>query len=202
VRIPYGVDRLPRDPALRSVEVGGAPLRLSSEPVPAEAMPLATGDHAARVAAAMDWLGGQCGDYAPRRRQFVAAYFDCIAAQIAAHRDALAERLAPYDGLFAPEDVLWSALRPLPRGWVPIADRYLQADVVFWDGTEAIAVELAARESERWSALVAAGVTVLAIDPAAFDRLDAILPLRFMRYWDDDALPASPFRRAIPPSLA
>ena len=202
MRIPYGVDRLPRDPALRSVEVGGAPLRLSSEPVPAEAMPLATGNHAARVAAAMDWLGGQCGDYAPRRRQFVAAYFDCMAAQIAAHREALAERLAPYDGLFAPEDVLWSALRPLPRGWVPIADRYLQADVVFWDGTEAIAVELAARESERWSALVAAGVTVLAIDPAAFDRLDAILPLRFMRYWDDDALPASPFRRAIPPSPA
>jgi len=64
------VDRLPRDPALRSVEVGGAPLRLSSEPVPAEAMPLATGNHAARVAAAMDWLGGQCGDYAPRRRQY------------------------------------------------------------------------------------------------------------------------------------
>jgi hypothetical protein len=202
VRIPFGVDRLPREPGLRSVAVGCEVLRLNSEPVLSDAMPLATGDHAARVAAAMEWLGGQCGDYAPRRRQFIAAYFDCMAAQIAAHQDELAERLAQYDGLFAPEDALWSALRPLPRGWVPVADRYLPADVVFWDGTEAIAVELAARESERQSALVAAGVAVLAIDPAAFDRLHTLLPRSFLKFWDDDALPASPFRRTIPPSPA
>ena len=61
------------DPRLRCVEVGDEPLRLNSEPVPADAMPLATGDHAARVAAAIEWLGGQCGDYAPLRRQFIAA---------------------------------------------------------------------------------------------------------------------------------
>jgi len=202
VQIPYGVDRLPRDPGLRSVEVGCEALRLNSEPVPVDAMPLATGDHAARVTAAMEWLGGQCGDYAPRRRQFVAAYFDCMAAQIAAHRDALAERLATYDGLYAPEDVLWSALRPLPRGWVPIEDRFLPADVVFWDGDEAFAVELAGREGDRQRALAAAGVTVLAPDPAAFDQLHTVLPRRFLRFWEDDALPSSPFRRTIPSTAA
>ena len=40
--------------------VGDDKLRLNSEPVPADAMPLAIGDHAARVAAAMV-MAAQCG---------------------------------------------------------------------------------------------------------------------------------------------
>ena len=62
-------------------------------------MPLVIGDHAARVAAAIDWLTGLCGDYAPLRRQFIAAYFSYIATQLDAHRADLVERLNPYDGL-------------------------------------------------------------------------------------------------------
>ena len=127
-RIPYGLDRLPRtialdDPRLRCATVGDEPLRLNSEPVPQDAMPLVIGDHAARVAAAIDWLTGLCGDYAPLRRQFIAAYFSVIATQLEAHRADLVERLNPYDGLYAPEDFLWSALMPLPRGWVPVGDQ-------------------------------------------------------------------------------
>ena len=49
-------------------------------------MPLAIGDHAARVAAAIEWLTGLCGDYAPLRRQFIAAYFSC-------HRGADSRRI-------------------------------------------------------------------------------------------------------------
>ncbi len=170
MRIPYGLDRLPRsialdDPRLRCAEVGREPLRLNSEPVPADAMPLAIGDHAARVTAAQEWLEGLCGDYAPLRRQFIAAYFRCIAAQIEAHRDELAERVKPYDGLYTPEDFLWSAPRPLPRGWVPVGDALLPADVVFWDGARAIAIELSARETEKQKALAAAGVSVCRIEP-------------------------------------
>ena len=74
--------------------VGDEPLRLNSEPVPPDAMPLVIGDHAARVAAAIDWLDSLCGDYAPLRRQFIAAYFRLIAAQIDAQRAELAERLS------------------------------------------------------------------------------------------------------------
>ena len=70
LRIPYGLDRLPRDLSLRCVEVGDEALRLNSEPVPADAMPLIIGDHTARVVAATSWLEGLCGDYAPLRRQF------------------------------------------------------------------------------------------------------------------------------------
>jgi hypothetical protein len=198
LRIPYGLDRLPRDPGVRSVEVGGEPLRLNSEPVPADAMPLTTGDHAARVAAAIAWLEAQCGDYAPLRRQFVAAYFRFIAAEIEAHRGELAERLKPYDELFAPEDFLWSALRPLPRGWVPVGDRWLPADVVFWDGERAIAIELGARETDRQKALLACGVDVRRIEPGLFGRLGDAVPANFVDFWKCQRLPSSPFRRPIP----
>jgi hypothetical protein len=198
LRIPYGLDRLPRDPGLRCVEVGDEPLRLNSEPVPADAMPLAIGEHPARVVAARAWLESQCGDYAPLRRQFVAAYFRFIAAQIGTHRVELSERLKRYDGLYAPEDVLWSALRPLPRGWVPTGQQFLPADIVFWDGTQAIAIELGARDTEKQQALLVAGIVVHRIEPGSFDRLHEILRGPFAAFWMREALPSSPFRRSTP----
>ena len=179
-------------------EVGTLPLRLNTEAVPPDVMPLATGDHAARVTAALAWLESLCGDYAPLRRQFVAAYFRFAASVIDLHRTELLGRLQRYDGLYVPEDLLWSALRPLPRGWVPVGERWLPADVVFWDGVLPMAVELGARETDRQRALLAADVATLRIEPAEFDRLDAILPRGFHRFWDGEALPLSPFRRPIP----
>ena len=198
MRIPFGLDRLPRDPGVRCVEVGDEPLRLNSEPVPADAMPLATGDHAARVAAAIAWLEGLCGDYAPLRRQFIAAYFCFIEAEIEARCGELAERLKPYDGLFAPEDFLWSALRPLPRGWIPVDDRWLPADVVFWDGERAIAIEIATRETDRQKALRTAGIDVRRIEPGMLGRLHDVLPPNFLPFFECQTLPSSPFRRPIP----
>jgi hypothetical protein len=182
--------------------VGNQSLRLNSEPVPADAMPLEIGDHAARVAAAIAWLVSLCGDYAPLRRQFIASYFGFIAAHLDAHRAELVERAKPYDGLYAPEDWLWSALRPLPRGWLPAKDQLLPADIVFWDGTRAIAVELSARETERQKALQAAGMTVCRIEPDTLAKepglLGGMLPESFRRFWDGQTLPSSPFRRRVP----
>jgi hypothetical protein len=160
-------------------------------------MPLVIGDHAARVAAAIDWLTGLCGDYAPLRRQFIAAYFSYIAIQLDAHRADLVERLNPYDGVYAPDDFLWSALMPLPRGWVPAGDRLLPADIVFWDGTQPIAIEISPRTTARQSALDAAGVLVLRIEPATMN-VGPSLPESFQRFWQDQQLPSSPFRRPIP----
>jgi hypothetical protein len=202
-RIPFGLDRLPRsitldDPRLRCATVGDAPLRLNSEPVPPDVMPLAIGDHAARVAAAQVWLESQCGDYAPLRRQFIAAYLRWIATEIQAHRTELGALLQRFDGLYAPDDFLWSALRPLPRGWVPTGGQMLPADIVFWDGTQPIAIELAARDTDRQRALLAAGVTAYRIEPNAFARLDAMLPDSFSLFWKGQTLPSSPFRRTIP----
>ena len=160
-------------------------------------MPLVIGDHAARVAAAIDWLTGLCGDYAPLRRQFIAAYFSYIATQLDAHRADLVERLNPNDGLYEPDDFLWSALMPLPRGWVPAGDRLLPADIVFWDGTQPIAIEISPRTTARQSALDAAGVLVLRIEPATMNVCPS-LPESFQRFWQDQLLPSSPFRRPIP----
>jgi hypothetical protein len=207
LRLPYGLDRLPRtialdDPRLRCAVVGDDKLRLNSEPVPQDAMPLAIGDHAARVAASLAWLEGLCGDYAPLRRQFIAAYFRFLAAHLGVHHDELAERVEPYDGLYAPEDWLWSALRPLPRGWAPVGDQLLPADIVFWDGTQLIAIELSARETDRQKALQDAGIVVLRIGPTVLGGdpmlMGGILPDSLQRYWEGQVLPSSPFRRSIP----
>jgi hypothetical protein len=191
--IPYALDRLPRDPSLRSVAVGDDPLRLNSEPVPPDSMPLIAADHAARVTAAVDWLNSQCGDYAPQRQQFIASYFAFIVTEIEAHQQEITEQLALFGGLYQPDDTAWSALRPLPRGWIPVGDRWLPADIVFWDGTQPIAIELGARETEREKALTAAGVPVLRVNPGAPD-----LPDIFRGFWRQSALPSSPFRRLIP----
>ena len=160
-------------------------------------MPLVIGDHAARVAAAIDWLTGLCGDYAPLRRQFIAAYFSAITTQLEAHRVDLVERLNQYDGLYAAEDFLWSALMPLPRGWVPAGDQLLPADVVFWDGVQPIAIEIASRTTARQSALDAAGVLVLRIEPGTIN-IGPSLPDSFQYFWQGQILPSSPFRRPIP----
>ncbi len=74
----------------------------------------------------------------------------------------------------------------------------LPADMVFWDGAQLIAIELAARDTDRQRALLTAGVTLYRIEPSMFARLDAILPATFSRFWEGQTLPSSPFRRAIP----
>lgn len=205
-RIPYGLDRLPRslsldDPRLPAASAGSTVLRLNSEQLPATAMPDAIGDHAARVAAMKAWLVRLCGDYAPLRIQFIGTYVDFIAAQIVANRTALAEGLRRYDGLYGPEDWLWSAPRPLPRAWLPAGDGLQPAEIAFWDGARALAISLAGREAAQ----PAAGVTVLRVEPAALAdpaTLGAMLPDWFHGFWRGEVLPASPFRQAIPRGVA
>jgi hypothetical protein len=203
LRIPYGLDRLPRtlrldDPRLPAVTVGDTPLRLNSEPLPPAAMPDVIGDHAARVAAMTAWLQGLCGDYGPLRQRFIAAYVACVGAEIAAHRAALADELRRYDGLYAPEDLLWSAPRPLPRAWLPAGNECLFAEIAFWDGEKPIAIELSARETPRQDALQRAGIAVVRLAPEALADLPARLPGLVCEYWRGTRLPMSPFRRAIP----
>ena len=192
IRIPFGLDHLPRrialdDRRLRAVSVGAMPLRLNSEPLPADELPVAATDHATRVAASMQWLHNLCGDYAPPRRQFVSVYFDFLAAHIAEHRAKLAEQLSRYDGLYSPEDWIWSGLRPLPRAWLPAGDRLLPADIAFWDGTQPLAFE---RDSQRRSALREAGIALI-------ESIDE-LPDAFRSFWRGQTLPISPFRRPTP----
>jgi hypothetical protein len=205
-RIPFGLDRLPRsisidDPRLPTAPAGAGPLRLNTEPLPQAAMPEAASDHPARTAAAIDWLGSLCGDYAPARRRFVTTYFAFLAEQLDTHRAALIAELARYDGLYTADDWLWSALRPLPRAWLFGPEGPVPAEIAFWDGRQPFAIELSARDTPRVIALRTAGLSVLRIAPDALAdpaTLGTLLPAPFHGFWRGQTLPASPFRRPIP----
>jgi hypothetical protein len=214
-RIPFGLARLPRsighdDPRLPTAAVGTKPLRLNTEPLPPAAMPEAVPDHAARVAAMQDWLISLCGDYAPLRRHFILNYFAFLAAELRTHEVSLAEDLARYDGLYTPDDWLWSAPRPLPRAWLPSAASpdpggMLPAEIAFWDGNQPLAIELSARETPGQAALQAAGIQVLRITPDTIATPGAVgnlLPAAFHQFWRGQTLPVSPFRRPIPRGVA
>jgi hypothetical protein len=176
-RILYSLDRIPStlsqdDPRLPAVDLGAHPLRLNSIPLP----PAAWGDgadHAARMEAMRSWLLASCGDYNGSLRRAVTHYLAAIAAHVEDHRDVLAAALAPFHGLYQPEDWCWSALRPLPRAWWSHDSSWTRADLAFWDGNEVIAVQ-----------------------PRDFEA--GQLPDPFQHFWTGQILPVSPFRRAFP----
>ena len=181
IRVLYGLEALPRgmaldNPRLPSVTLGPAPLRLNTHPVPPPVLADAASGHDARVAALTRWLLSLAGDWAAGRRRLISDYMAFVAAEIAANRDAIAARLARHDGLYAPEDRLWSALRPLPRAWIVADAAPVFADFAFWDGTTLFAAGLRAP---------AEGVVPLGSGewPGA-------------AFWRDETLPRSPFRRA------
>ncbi len=170
-RILFGLDRVPAsmdpgDPRLPGVAAGSGPLRLNTVPLPAEAWPEAT-DHAARWAALRTWLVASCGDYNESLRRAVARYFDAVAAHVAEHR----AELPRFDGLFAAEDWMWSAFRPLPRAWWRVGETWSRAPLAFWNGRG-----------------------VIALTPA--DIPGGGLPPGLGGFWRGQVLPVSPFRRA------
>lgn len=200
LRIPFGLDRLPRtlhpdDPRLPGVTVGNAALRLNTEPLPVEAMASPANDHVARVAAMQQFLHGLCGDYAPQLVRFVDCYIDCMAAHLDAHRDELERGLQRYHGLYAPEDWLWSAPRPLPRAWLRRDGGMVLMDFAFWDGKQAIAIGFENSQDVPGVTLCRVAPEILAGDPLAL--LD-VLPDWFRCFWRGETLPRSPFRRPIP----
>ena len=181
-RILHGLDRVPStlapdDERLPAVILSAAPLRLNSEPLPADAWGAAEADHTTRVEAVRAWLLADCGDYNAALRRGVARYLDAIAAHVAHHHDALTTGLARFHGLYRAEDWYWSAPRPLPRAWWHQDGAWVRADLAFWDGD-----------------------TVIAMRARDFDSGDLPAPLR--RFWLGQTLPVSPFRRAFPTSTA
>jgi len=199
MRIPFGLDHLPRamrydDPRLPGVTLGAEALRLNTEAVPAEVMTIAS-DHAGRVVAMNDFLRSLCGNYAVQRQRFVENYIVGASAHIEAHRRELATRLKRYHGLYAAEDWLWSALRPLPRAWLPAGEKMVLADIAFWDGTRFIVIDFSDQPEIP-------GVTTCRIDPAreGDDPITLLkrLPRCFQFFWNPERLPVSPFRRPIP----
>ncbi|MDF2998088.1 MAG: hypothetical protein K0R27_3725 [Xanthobacteraceae bacterium] len=170
---------------------------------------------AERVAAHLRRLAGAWNVPAAR---FIGHYFAFLGRQLETHRAELEEKLAPFDGLFAPEDFIFSAPLPLPRahllapaeghGGQPAAADYVAVDFAFWLGDAPTAVfalpspltpGTARRRDER---LAAAGVRLVsygAIDLAdpEFGLFPRILG-EAVRFWEGEALPSAPVTRGLP----
>ncbi len=189
-RVLFGLDRPPRGvawdhPRVPSVVLGPKPLRLNSHPVPAAFLPAGI-RREDRRAAVREWLETACGDYAVARVRFIAAYLAFIEDDLERSCIELAART--FDALYQIEDWTWSALRPLPRAWIELATGAAAMDFAFWDGTRLYAVQLSSNPQAHL--LEAAGIVTI----GASD-----FPTSFRTMWRTEPLPASPFRRPIPP---
>ena len=146
-----------------------------------------------------------CPPWAGAGRRFVAAYFEHLRGALATNAERVAARLAPFAGLYAPGDWLYSGLAPLPRAHLPVDGTTIRVDFAFWRG-DGLAAALASdsnltprRMRERDEALVRAGVEVVRfgpdeIGPALFGRL---LGPAHAAFWEAEPIPSGPFAPAI-----
>ncbi|WP_029352044.1 hypothetical protein [Bosea sp. 117] len=198
--------RAPRGVPLARVRPGEV-LRLNDEAL--DLPPPALGDEEtaldARVIAHLKRLSGGWNRGADA---FLDGYFMYLREAVARNRAAIEERLAPFDSLFRPEDVLWSAPLPLPRAFlsVPPPAEAVAVDFAFWLGERELAVLLApsaltpGAERRRRERLDAAGIGVATFDAAACTdgaRFAALLGAQ-ARFWESDALPAAPGAVRLP----
>jgi len=189
----------------------GEVLRLNDEAL--DLPPPALGDEEtaldARVIAHLKRLSGGWNRGAD---VFLDGYFMYLREAVARNRAAIEERLAPFDGLFRPEDVLWSAPLPLPRAFLSVpppvggAAEAVAVDFAFWLGERVLAVLLApsaltpGAERRRRERLDAAGIGVATFDAAACTdgaRFAALLGAE-ARFWESDALPCAPGAVRLP----
>jgi len=194
-----------------------APLRFNNGRYDLEGMPDMTDSGGSERLYIQDLLKRQGRPWDKTGATLVERYFETIDGLIEAHAPELDEKLAPFAGLFARADWLYSAPRPLPRAHVfapagPVAaaslspDDFVLVDFAFWLG-ESLVV-LTARQSnltpkkarERAERLQVAGIRHVAygaddlgaeVAPRFFtEALAPVLP----RFWEGDPVPAGPFR--------
>jgi hypothetical protein len=210
--IAYGADKASASANFPRVPLHpGELLRLSSEhfdlPAPAigqESVPvdIRLADHLKRLS----------GGWSRAASLFIDGYFAHLREVIAAHQAEIAARLAPMAGLFAPEDVLYSAPLPLPRALLPLANDeggadQVPVDVLFWLGDEAKAVLFApspltpGAERRRRERLESAGIdlrVLTARDLENGETYAALLGEKGGAFWRDEVLPIAPGAPRLP----
>lgn len=211
--MPYGVDKAPAGPASLDrfphlLLYPGKVLRLNDEAF--ELPPPAIGQEAVATDIRLaDHLKRLSGAWNRSATLFIDGYFEHLRQVIAAHRTAIVEHLAPVAGLFAPEDMLYSAPLPLPRAVPPLPDgESVMVDMLFWLGGRVEAVLFApspllpTAERRRRERLAAAdiGVTVLTAEELAEpDTFAALLGEPGRAFWRDERLPSAPGGPRLPP---
>ncbi|WP_460447872.1 hypothetical protein [Alsobacter sp. SYSU BS001988] len=229
--VPYGADQW----SLSAIRCGRTPagaLRVCApfpcvaiepaarEPLRLNNAPYALGAAAAAGSSPLQALRAHvrhlCRPWDRLSHRFLDAYFDHLEASVAADMDALRRRAEPFAGLFAPEDWIYSAPRPLPRAHLAAPEAaptgteadHVQADVAFWLG-DRFAAALStqsgltpARGRARAERLARAGVRVVAFSAADLARpeplFDALLGGPVARFWAAEPIPCGPFR---PPAV-
>ena len=164
-----------------------------------------------------DHLKGLCRTWDRLSVQFLDGYFAHLGNMLGVHRDAIATKLAPFAGLYAAQDWIFSAPKPLPRAhlYAPRnnsaawnTENFVQVDFAFWLGERMVAVLskpgtlTPARTGERLARLAQTDVTTihfsaedLVKEPTAlFDRIIG----DFGALIDNaGVVPMSPFRPKI-----
>ena len=166
-----------------------------------------------------DYLKGLCRPWDNLAAGFIDTYFRVLSEVVDEHRNALAERLAPYAGLYDYRDWLFSAPKPLPRAHLhaPPLDAapaggpadFVRVDFAFWLGDRLVAAQSAGsaltpkKAREQADRLRLAGVEVLPLEgrdlagDKARDFFTRLLGPSGLAFWDGDVLPAGPFRTAL-----
>jgi hypothetical protein len=170
-----------------------------------------------RAAVLRVYLKSLCRPWDNLATGFLDAYFGFVADAIERNAGALAERLAPYAGLYDPRDWLFSAPKPLPRahlhappasGAEGSAADFIRVDFAFWLGDRLVAAQSAGaaltprKAKEQAERLRLAGVEVIPFGPADLARdggrdLFARILGPCLAFWEGDVLPAGPFRTAL-----
>jgi hypothetical protein len=203
--LPYGTAARSADASMQIVLDPVRPLRLNDGQYPfAPPDPAAYPDVPRRLDFLREQLQEQCDLWGKTQRGFLDRYFAWIGERIAAERDELSALLAPFGGLYRPEDFAFSAWRPLPRAHLFAPDRggaaddpsqWLRVDFAFWSGDAILALDTATERSasqrRRDERLHAAGIVPIALDGGAL--IDAFPP-SMARFWDGERVPRSPFR--------
>lgn len=188
-----------------------APLRLHHGPYDFRATPGlgAASDTESRVGLIRDHLHTLCDLWRKAQHAFIDAYFGLIDAALEAEREPLSAALADYGGLYHYRDWAFSALRPLPRAHIPLAETaYVAMDFAFWTEDGLLAIDLTGFQTPTKSrradltALGDNGVVILEIDGTRLAEdgvayLETLLPAPFRRFWEGEALPQSPFKPKI-----
>jgi len=205
-RISYGRFRAgDAGPELRVAM--GAKLRLSDGPYPfAEPPDLVRATNVEdRLDLLREHLRSLCGPWDRLAALFLDAYFEWIAASVAAAAPELHALVSRAGGLFVPRDWSFCALRPLPQAHLPAGEGApVRTDFAFWTGAFFIAIDLqgsaAPRRQRRdeLARLAAAGTMLVTVPGGALQQerarlLERVLPPEMRRFWADVPLPAGPF---------
>lgn len=146
--------------------------------------------------------------FARNQRLFLELYFDFIEARVAAEREALGAKLAWADGLFVPEDFVFSAFKPLTNAvFVGVENdaalgTVTPCDTAFWTGARLIAVSIQgamggggqAAPTQEDGAIVRIAIPAgdLMTIRSAFAR--ERFPDEMFAFWEGEDTPSSPFR--------